>query len=161
MAALSPSYVVLGMSTRDAIDQSSRDMASQHGYKKWDVPCRVQRQNCNISVSVLPISWWKRTITVVSQIHTYSISHQIYTQYFCALFIVAANAWTLGNGSANERRRYIVTSSLIGWAHPQNNPCGCIIRFRKFMLFVYLYYLGLFTWAPLLTWFNFNPNMDK
>ena len=24
---------------------------------------------------------------------------------------------------ANERRRYIVTSSLIGWAHPQNDPC--------------------------------------
>ena len=25
-------------------------------------------------------------------------------------------------GSANERRRYIVTSSLIGWAHTQNDP---------------------------------------
>ena len=24
---------------------------------------------------------------------------------------------------ANERRRYIVTSSLIGWAHTQNDPC--------------------------------------
>ena len=24
---------------------------------------------------------------------------------------------------ANERRRYIVTSSLIGWAHAQNDPC--------------------------------------
>ena len=23
----------------------------------------------------------------------------------------------------NERRRYIVTSSLIGWVHTQNNPC--------------------------------------
>ena len=23
----------------------------------------------------------------------------------------------------NERRRYIVTSSLIGWAHTQNDPC--------------------------------------
>ena len=27
---------------------------------------------------------------------------------------------------ANERRRYNVTSSLIGWAHTRNNPCGCI-----------------------------------
>ena len=26
-------------------------------------------------------------------------------------------------GSANERRRYIVTSSFIGWAHPQNGMC--------------------------------------
>ena len=24
---------------------------------------------------------------------------------------------------ANERRRYIVTSSLIGWAHTQHYPC--------------------------------------
>ena len=28
----------------------------------------------------------------------------------------------LGMGSTNERRRYIVTSSLIGWAHIQNDP---------------------------------------
>ena len=28
-------------------------------------------------------------------------------------------------GSANERRRYNVTSSLIGWAHSQNYPCTC------------------------------------
>ena len=26
---------------------------------------------------------------------------------------------------ANERRRYIVTSSLIGWVHTQNDPCPC------------------------------------
>ena len=28
----------------------------------------------------------------------------------------------LGMGLANERRRYIVTSSLIGWAHAQCDP---------------------------------------
>ena len=28
----------------------------------------------------------------------------------------------LGMGSANERRRYNVTSSLIGWAHTHNDP---------------------------------------
>ena len=28
-----------------------------------------------------------------------------------------------GMPPANERQRYIVTSSLIGWVHPQNNPC--------------------------------------
>ena len=28
---------------------------------------------------------------------------------------------------ANERRRYILTSSLIGWAHTQNDPC--LIRY--------------------------------
>ena len=29
----------------------------------------------------------------------------------------------LGMGSANERRRYIVTSSFIGWVHSQNDFC--------------------------------------
>ena len=33
------------------------------------------------------------------------------------------SAVSLCMGSANEKRRYIVTSSLIGWAHTQNNPC--------------------------------------
>ena len=33
---------------------------------------------------------------------------------------------TLDMGSANKRRRYIVTSSLIGFAHTQNNPCGML-----------------------------------
>ena len=27
-------------------------------------------------------------------------------------------------GAANERRRYIITSSLIGCAHTQNDPCS-------------------------------------
>ena len=30
--------------------------------------------------------------------------------------------WSLGMGSANERHSYIVTLSLIGWAHTQNDP---------------------------------------
>ena len=29
----------------------------------------------------------------------------------------------LGMSAANERRRYYVTPSLIGWAHAQNDPC--------------------------------------
>ena len=32
----------------------------------------------------------------------------------------------LGMGSANKRRRYNLTPSLIGWAHTQNNPCFTI-----------------------------------
>ena len=31
----------------------------------------------------------------------------------------------LGKGSANARRRYDVTSSLISWAHTQDEPCVC------------------------------------
>ena len=30
----------------------------------------------------------------------------------------------MGMGSANERRRYIVTPSLIDWDHTQDDPCG-------------------------------------
>ena len=30
-------------------------------------------------------------------------------------------------GSANERRRYNETSSLIGWAHTQNYSCTIVI----------------------------------
>ena len=38
-------------------------------------------------------------------------------------------ATILGMGSANERRRYIVASSLIGWARIEKEPCivlGCM-----------------------------------
>ena len=49
----------------------------------------------------------------------------------------------LGMGSANERQRYIVSPSLIGWAH--------LLHCSKYSD------LG----PLLLTWFNFNPNMDK
>ena len=31
----------------------------------------------------------------------------------------------LSTGPANERRRFIVTSSLVGWAHTQNDPWLC------------------------------------
>ena len=34
----------------------------------------------------------------------------------------------LSMASANERRRYIVTSPLIGWAHTQNDPWYTILN---------------------------------
>ena len=34
----------------------------------------------------------------------------------------------LGMGSANERRRYNVTSSLIGWSQNKNDPCMLVGR---------------------------------
>ena len=39
------------------------------------------------------------------------------------LFVTVAGI-NLGIVSADETRRYIVTSPLIGWAHTQYNPCG-------------------------------------
>ena len=40
----------------------------------------------------------------------------------------------LDMGSANERRRYTITSSLIGRAHTQNDPssCQCLRHWRTF-----------------------------
>ena len=45
------------------------------------------------------------------------------------LLMLSGNAGIiLGMGSANERRRYIVTSSLTVWTHTQDNPWGCVHR---------------------------------
>ena len=41
-----------------------------------------------------------------------------YSEYVLCSYIVLS----VITGSANERRRYNVTSSLIGWAHAQNEP---------------------------------------
>ena len=46
-------------------------------------------------------------------------------QWEKALLCNAFSYWPnpyLGMGSANERRRYYVTPSLIGWTHTQNDP---------------------------------------
>ena len=36
----------------------------------------------------------------------------------------------LGMGLGNERPSYIVSSSLIGWAHIQNDPCNGIRKYK-------------------------------
>ena len=43
---------------------------------------------------------------------------------------------------ANERRRYNVTSSLIGWAHSQNDPC--------------YHNINTFTWKCVIIWSKFS-----
>ena len=45
----------------------------------------------------------------------------IWWRFYCWLILEAGI--TLCMGSANERRRYNVTSSLTGWTHAQNDPC--------------------------------------
>ena len=37
----------------------------------------------------------------------------------------------MGVGSANKKRRYIVTSSLIGWGHIQDDPCIFSISYHR------------------------------
>ena len=41
--------------------------------------------------------------------------------FYCKKWVIAGIIFCMH--PANERWRYIVTSSLIGWAHRQNNPC--------------------------------------
>ena len=66
----------------------------------------------------------------------------------------------LGMGSANERRRYIVTSSLIGWADTQNDP-WCWICWVTWISMRLVYWRGspwLFYWRVpfLLTLLNWR-----
>ena len=61
--------------------------------------------------------------------------HTIITlSIFCKIFTKTPHSWPvrlrmagiiLYVRSANERRCYIVTSSLLGWAHTQNDPSVC------------------------------------
>ena len=43
---------------------------------------------------------------------------------------------------ANERPRYNITSSLIGWAHIQNDPCTAVGKFLTPLLLQLAYPLG-------------------
>ena len=52
----------------------------------------------------------------------------------------------VGMGSANERRRYNVTSSLIGWAHTQNGPWVFMVFPFKFAWGTWHQYFGLLHW---------------
>ena len=48
---------------------------------------------------------------------------------FCVCAQPIRDVVTMCLRPANERRRYIVTSYLIGWAHTQNDPCNCVSMF--------------------------------
>ena len=52
-------------------------------------------------------------------------------------------------GPANERRRYLVTPSLIGWAHAQNDPCIWTLEFQHWVQMFHLYTL----WGIIYDWF--------
>ena len=45
----------------------------------------------------------------------------------------------LGMGSSNERRRYIVKSSLIGWGHTQDDPCFTMVSQQKIRIQIIRY----------------------
>ena len=51
-----------------------------------------------------------------------TLSELANTVYYTGIILVM--------GSASERRRYNVTSSFIGWAHTQSNPCYTLVKLR-------------------------------
>ena len=51
----------------------------------------------------------------------------------------------LGMGSANERRRYIVTPSLLGWAHTQN-PWPPLMYWRKLEIYFIFCHFSTLVW---------------
>ena len=55
-------------------------------------------------------------------------------------------------GSVSERQRYIVTSSLIGWAHTQNDP-AIFVKGLK-----YSGWTGSSTWL-FISWSNIDPDL--
>ena len=66
--------------------------------------CFREIMNCNEEIQLLAVS----VLCWISVLHVFCVH---------ALGIIP------GIGSANERRRYNVTSSHIGWARTQNGPC--------------------------------------
>ena len=66
-----------------------------------------------------------------------------YKSYICNyLFPVTVSGIILGMDSADERQRYNVMLSLIGWAHTQNDPC---ILVNIYIVFSLLEGLGTMT----------------
>ena len=47
-----------------------------------------------------------------------------FTEVYFPMGLIDNAGIILGMGSANERRRYIITPPLIGWAHTQNALCN-------------------------------------
>ena len=77
----------------------------------------------------LVVSWNKWNY--VSAVATYGLCAQSFWLFLCCVQIqcTPTSGITLCIRPANERRRYIVTSSLIGWTHTQIDPCAIPISY--------------------------------
>ena len=58
----------------------------------------------------------------IQDVNTYLSSGKCNTTNAKSGLLMANSGIILGMGSADERRRYIVTAPLIGWAQTQNDP---------------------------------------
>ena len=64
---------------------------------------------------------WQRDKLLVCELYVFAQLHSVWHQNYLVKYVIDDMANLSSQGSANERRRYIVTSSLIGWAHTQND----------------------------------------
>ena len=84
-----------------------------------------------LSAYALHCAWVNDTITEIIEIIG-QIVMKLYTgedisgTEMYSVIIHLIQGAILYKRSANERRRYIVTSSLTGWSHAQNDPCWYI-----------------------------------
>ena len=99
---------------------NSGDFCNLHLFKAHPVPC-PDYNNC-----VLPTYTTTYSPLVLSGTSTPGITRSIFKYWHHSDKGALCMAWTgiiFCVRPANERRRYNVTSSLIGWAHTQNYPC--------------------------------------
>ena len=99
-----------------------------------------------------------------------------FIQRIYALAVLSLDIFMQWQGSfcvhpANERRRYNVTSSLIGWAHTQHDPCrgiyknaleeGCMLGVKFITLVDQTHVPGLNTTRPRQNGSHFADNFSK
>ena len=94
----------------------------------WNQPQdyhRVSLKNRALShcVEMYAYIWKYSLITWVWFLKWHSQKRDNYLRYHPGVGEVHIAGIILDMGSANERERYIVTLSLIGWAHTKNYPC--------------------------------------
>ena len=97
-------------------------------YHDWT--CLWYHHDASYIPNVL-VSWWNKyhcymisgkNISVSTNWHAF---HMLVPISVCAQWFMPYAGIILVMGSANERWRYNVTSSLIGWANTQKDPCTC------------------------------------
>ena len=81
--------------------------------------------------------WWFETLSRLLWRHRNETTKSEPCEYFWDICCTWCTGIILGTGSANERRRYIVTPPLIGCAHTQNNH-WCI-TYSACLIHTYLY----------------------
>ena len=120
---------------------------------------------CDVTVMLTNIIWRKCKCKPVVMQTKYKYSYTKYIYYEVMTRIVIYAGTILCMRPANDRRRYIVTSSPIGLAHTQNEPCLWYTS-KNILWTCWLIISKRTLWpvrsgAPSLTSINFTLSMDR